>query len=240
MLSLERQEAMRERHKLENLAYRTSRDIYEELLATYVSSNAKVLDAGCGQAGIVEQVMSVVKQVVGIDQTFGDYRDTIKLRDLVRGRLEALPLPSNSFDVISCTWVLEHLENPDPVFQEFARVLRAKGVLLFLAPNAHNYIALISRVVPNWLHKHVVRVLYGREQQFTFPVYYKTNTKDKLDESLNRHGFICEYFRYIGDPTYIAFNEPLYRLGVFLERLTDFQGMRHFKVHFVAVYRYQG
>jgi len=240
MLNLERQEALRERYKREHPAYLTSRDIYEELLATYVRSDSKVLDAGCGQAGIVEQVMPIIKQAVGIDQTFGNYRETIKLRDLAQGKLEDLPFSPNSFDVISCTWVLEHLKNPERVFREFARVLCPDGILLFLAPNARNYVTLVNRSVPNWLHELMTYVFYGRDQRFTFPVYYRANTKSMLNASLSRLNFTCERFQYIGDPTYIAFNEPLYRLGVALERLTNFQRTRQFKAHFVAAYRYRG
>jgi len=240
MLNLERQEALRERYKQEHPLYLTSRDIYEELLVRYVNSDSRVLDTGCGQAGIVEQVMPIVKQAVGIDQTFGDYRETIKLRDLVQGKLEALPFSPDSFDVISCTWVLEHLKNPKRVFREFARVLCPDGILLFLAPNAHNYVTLMSRSVPNWLHELMIHALYNRDRGFTFPVYYRANTKSVLDDSLGRLNFVCECFQYVGDPTYIAFNEPLYRLGVALERLTDFQRTRQLKVHFVAAYRYRG
>ncbi|CAG1012172.1 putative methyltransferase YcgJ [Anaerolineae bacterium] len=240
MLSLGRQETLRERYKREHPRYLTSRDIYEELLATYIRSDSKVLDAGCGQAGIVERVMPIVKQAVGLDQTFENYRETIKLRDLVQGKLVDLPFSPNSFDVISCTWVLEHLKNPQRVFREFARVLCPDGILLFLAPNAHNYITWINRSVPNWLHKLMTHALYGRERHFTFPVYYRANTKSILGDSLNRLNFVCECFQYVGDPTYIAFNEPLYRLGVALERLTDFGRIRHFKIHFVAAYRYRG
>lgn len=238
MLNLGHQELLRERYKREYPAYLTSREIYELLLAKYVRSDSKVLDAGCGQAGIVEQVVSIVKQAIGIDQTFEGYRETIMLRDLVQGKLEYLPFSLNSFDVISCTWVLEHLETPEIVFREFARVLHPGGMLLFLAPNAHNYVTLMNRSVPNWLHGHMTYAFYGRERCFTFPVYYRANTKNGLDDSLRRLNFVREYFQYVGDPTYIAFNEPLYRLGVLLERLTDFQRTRHFKVHFVAAYRY--
>jgi SAM-dependent methyltransferase len=240
MLDLERQEALRERYRQEHPSYLTSRDVYEELLARYVNSDSKVLDAGCGQAGIVEQVMPVVKQAIGIDQTFGDYRETIKLQDLVQGKLEDLPFSPNSFDVISCTWVLEHLKNPKRVFREFARVLYPDGILLFLAPNAHNYVTLMNRAVPSWLHELMTQALYGRERRFTFPVYYRANTKSILNNFLSRLNFVCEYFQYVSDPTYIAFNEPLYRLGVALERLTDFQRTCQFKVHFVAAYRYRG
>jgi SAM-dependent methyltransferase len=240
MLNSERQDALRKTYQQENPSYRTSRQIYEELLAAHIDSTSVVLDAGCGQAGIVEQVVPHVRSAVGIDRTFVDFRHTIKLRDLVQGTLETLPFSSCLFDVISCTWVLEHLRQPDRVFNEFARVLRVGGVLLLLAPNAHNYVTIMNRLVPGWLHKSITHCFYGRDQSFTFPVYYGANTKGKLESNLAPLGFGCEFFEYVGDPTYIAFNRPLYCLGKALERLTDGKRGRRFKVHFVAAYRYQG
>jgi len=240
MLNLSRQESLRRRYKQEHPGYRTSGELYQELLDTYVTPRSVVLDAGCGEAGVVERLERVAEHAVGIDRTFGDYRHAVKARDLVKRRLEDLPFRPNSFDVISCTYVLEHLEQPQRVFREFARILRPGGVLLCLAPNAANYVTLINRLVPNRLHGRIVPRLYGRAERFVFPLYYRANTKRALDEGLGRCGFLCECFRYVGDPTYIAFNELLYRLGVLLEGFTDSEATRRFKVHFVAVYRYRG
>jgi hypothetical protein len=47
-------------------------------------------------------------------------------------------------------------------------------------------------------------------------------------------GLQPEMFEYVGDPSYIAFNEPLFWLGAALERLTDLGPLRYFKVHLVG------
>gem|GEM_PF-4085560 len=40
----------------------------------------------------------------------------------------------------------------------------------------------------------------------------------------------------MGDPSYIAANDLLFKLGVLLERLTDYGPLRSLKVHLVASY----
>jgi 2-polyprenyl-3-methyl-5-hydroxy-6-metoxy-1,4-benzoquinol methylase len=50
--------------------------------------------------------------------------------------IQPLDLPSNSFDVIVFTEVIEHLNfNPIPLLREFARVLRPSGVVYCATPN---------------------------------------------------------------------------------------------------------
>lgn len=43
------------------------------------------------------------------------------------GRLEALPLDDESVDLVTCGLALTHVDDLDPVFAEFARVLRPGG-----------------------------------------------------------------------------------------------------------------
>ncbi|MCA9065680.1 MAG: methyltransferase domain-containing protein, partial [Planctomycetaceae bacterium] len=44
-----------------------------------------------------------------------------------------MPFRDDSFDCITCGYVLEHLPDPVPGLTEFARVLRPGGVVLLLA-----------------------------------------------------------------------------------------------------------
>ncbi len=48
---------------------------------------------------------------------------------------DPLALPDHSFDAITCTEVIAHLENPRFVFREFSRLLRPGGVLILTMPN---------------------------------------------------------------------------------------------------------
>ncbi len=45
-----------------------------------------------------------------------------------------LPFKDDSFDMIICTQVLEHVKNPFLILEEFNRVLRAKGIIFLTVP----------------------------------------------------------------------------------------------------------
>jgi ubiquinone/menaquinone biosynthesis C-methylase UbiE len=51
----------------------------------------------------------------------------------VTGDLTQLPFADESFDCITCGWVIEHLPDPRPGLREFSRVLQPGGRLLLLA-----------------------------------------------------------------------------------------------------------
>ncbi|HID31402.1 MAG TPA: class I SAM-dependent methyltransferase, partial [Desulfobacterales bacterium] len=221
MLDLTRQERIRSRYRDTRPGYRTAREVYAGILSRLVHRDIILLDAGCGQAGLVEGYCGLAHMVVGVDKCLRRFRESIKVKDLVEGGLEALPFPNEVFSLITCSWVLEHLENPIAVLIEITRVLRPGGHFLFLTPNALNYTIWLSRLIPNTMRQRMVREIYGREETFTFPAFYRANTHRWLDKTLTRLGYECEVFEYVGDPSYIAFNEFLFRLAVMFEKVTD-------------------
>jgi 2-polyprenyl-3-methyl-5-hydroxy-6-metoxy-1,4-benzoquinol methylase len=53
----------------------------------------------------------------------------------VKGEVDKLDLPSESFDRIICTEVLEHTVDPDAILATLARLLRPTGVAVITVPN---------------------------------------------------------------------------------------------------------
>jgi len=96
----------------------------------------RVLDAGCGTGEHVGWFLDHGAEVVGVDAS-GEALETA--RDRFGGRAtfhradltEPLEFASEDrFDLIFCNLVLDHIENWDPVFEEFRRVLTADGDLV--------------------------------------------------------------------------------------------------------------
>lgn len=101
-----------------------------------------VLDVGCGDGRIINRLQGKYERICGLDvsQNALEHVKTSK----VKGSLENLPFLDNSFDVLICCEVLEHL--PHPIFQKAIKELErvSKKYILISVPNKEN---LDSRMI---------------------------------------------------------------------------------------------
>jgi SAM-dependent methyltransferase len=219
MLPLDRQNAWRADYAAAHPGWQPSGLVYEARVRRYVHPAVRWLDVGCGRGGIVEQLGQAVTLCIGLDL------DPTSLREhradhvrLTVGRLDDLPYPDHVFDLVTCSWVIEHLPHPAHAFAEIARILKPAGHLVFLTPNALNYVTWLGRLAPTRLQSALVRCIYQRVASDTFPVYYRANTPARLAELLGQCGLQRAALQLVGDPTYLAFHPCLFRLSKWLER----------------------
>lgn len=235
MLNLSKQEALRERYKALNPGYQPSLEVYTEWLSSLVTAQTRLLDAGCGPGGLVKEYVGVAERVVGVDRYAATFQEPAEISTLVGSDLDRLPFSSASFDVITCSWVLEHLRNPQAVFAEVTRVLKPGGHFLFITPNKLNYVVRLRQLMPNNLGRRATRAIYARDEDFINPTYYRANSFGAIDRLARAAGLHNVRFEHIGDPTYLAFNEALFRASLFAERLIDRFAPRT-RVHLVGMY----
>ena len=95
------------------------------------SGASRVLDAGAGECRFRPQFAHT--RYFAIDHGKGDPNWDYSRLDVV-GALEALPFSSAVFDGLLNIVVLEHVEKPESVLQEMARVLKPRGRIFLVAP----------------------------------------------------------------------------------------------------------
>jgi ubiquinone/menaquinone biosynthesis C-methylase UbiE len=222
LLPLDLQNAYRSRYRAMRPGWRTSGDQLEELVRSYVTPNSQVLDLGCGRGGVVELFWRDVKLAAGLDP------DAPSLTEhhtpglpVIRGRGEQLPFAGQSFDLVVCLWVLEHVDSPEAVLSEVRRVLRPGGHFVFLTPNLRHPLLLVNRLAAAMpqLQRRAVPRLYGRVEADTFRVRYRANTESALRALAARSELEVAEVRIVSDPTYLAVNNLMFRASVFAERL---------------------
>ena len=117
--------------------------VRDYLAAREVPRGIRILDVGCGDAALARLLTdSGYTSIEGCDwlpesavewpSEGGAYRRV----DLNAQGLE--PFAEASFDVVLCSDVIEHLENPSAMLREIRRVLRPGGVAIVTLPNAFN------------------------------------------------------------------------------------------------------
>jgi SAM-dependent methyltransferase len=113
---------------------------YEEqilpLAARHLAGAGDVVDIGCGEGQISRLAAGAgAARVVGVDASAAQLAQARRRGGgplYVRGRAEALPLPSAVFDAAVACLVLEHVADLDGALDEIARVVRPGGTFVLL------------------------------------------------------------------------------------------------------------
>ena len=233
-----RKEELRERFYAP--AFRGMYDRFSDVVHEYVRRGDLMLDAGCGSGRVFQYRFDVIQRprlIVGVDVT-DEPRANRNVDTAVRADLAALPVAEGSFDVAISSHVAEHLDRPEKVFQELARVLRPGGRLLLLTPNRWHYVTVAAALMPHAFHLRFNRSR-GVDAHDIFPTRYRANTAPRLRALYEWSGFEVERLeQFETEPEYLAFSTPTYALGVGYERLVNrFDALRNLRVNLLAVGR---
>jgi ubiquinone/menaquinone biosynthesis C-methylase UbiE len=167
------------------------------LISEHLKPGCRWLDAGTGTR-ILEDDLDplenwLVQQsgmTVGMDVQVGKH---LNIRTLVAGSLYELPFVKNSFDVVTCNVVMEHIGEPARALAEVARVLVPGGAFIMNTPNLWNYgvlaNAVLSKIMPEAMRLKLVHASDTREPADIFPVRYRANTLRRLKSLFARGGF---------------------------------------------------
>jgi SAM-dependent methyltransferase len=163
----------------------------------------RVLDVGCGDAGVMVAFAEAGARVSGIEP-YGRSVERGRVRaeehgveaDIREGFAEALPFPDGSFDLVLLDNVLEHVQDRDRTLPEIHRVLRPGGTLYLVTPKPfaiHSIVSdphyslaglvLLPRPLQVWYFE---RVRGGGEGSYGVGVI---PTRRGVLRMLRRHGF---------------------------------------------------
>jgi ubiquinone/menaquinone biosynthesis C-methylase UbiE len=205
--------------------------IFEKRVKALLQPHMAVLDAGCGKGEFLDKLGPAARQAVGIDLSKESVRKAS--HNVAVGTLETLPFRDETFDLITCRWVVEHLEDPRRSLPELHRVLKTGGRIVLLTSNARSYAALLNRFLPLEMKTRLLNKL-GRGESDTFPTYYRCNSARKIRAAASETRFTVEDLVLVGSPFYLFYFKPLFRIAVLYEKLTDMAALRGGKIHIIA------
>lgn len=109
-----------------------------------------ILDVGCGDGTHSLMYTHYHKaSVVGVDIISHSNWKTIKNESLIHfivADANHLPFREFSFDVLTMTEVLEHLDDDETYLKNVNKILKNKGILIITTPNGARITSLIARI----------------------------------------------------------------------------------------------
>lgn len=165
--------------------------VLREVLLKVDVKNASVLDVGCGTGLFLKPlIVAGCTQLYGVDgpQDFTGralsrgYKEVSEVADL---NISPLPGANESFDLVVCKDVFEHLLNPTHALSEISRVLKKDGMLLLHVPN---HFPLIGRLKFLFTNNIDTFSFFKEESRWTFPHIRFYEHRDSL-QVLAAHNF---------------------------------------------------
>lgn len=206
--------------------------LFRKILSERINAESSCLDYGAGR-GNVEQMgfRGIAKFIAGVDPDpavlENPHLDEAKVLDLEKN---VIPYEDNTFDLVYSDNVMEHVQNPEPIFREVYRILKPGGLFLSKTPNKWHYMPIVARSTPTAFHKFYNK-MRGRKEVDTFPTTYMCNTKGAVVEHALKCGFQVKDIRFVeGRPEYLRLTAFTYSLGFLYERLVN-------SIPFLAAFR---
>lgn len=146
--------------------------VLQEVMLKLDVKKASVLDVGCGTGLFLKPlIVAGCTQLYGVDgpQDFTGralsrgYKEVSEVADL---NISPLPGANESFDLVVCKDVFEHLLNPTHALSEISRVLKKDGLLLLHVPN---HFPLIGRLKFLFTNNIDTFSFFKEESRWTFP-----------------------------------------------------------------------
>lgn len=215
-----RQLKYKRQYKTENPDWDDSMVSLTNAVKDRIGAHPTALDIGCGRGNfVVDEIGDVFAEKIGLDASLDATTGNTSMNRIVIDNDKSLPFSNTSFDIVLSLWVFEHVEHPDRVFQEIARVLKPGGFFAFVTPNRNSLLITLRRYLSKRFADRILKKLYGREGEDVFDVFYRANTIGAIRNLAAKAGFTVEILKENADPSYTAFNAITYRGSVWFTKL---------------------
>lgn len=183
----------------------------------------KILEVGCGSCsyalGIKDLQTVTSAHIVGIDISQEQLDRNPILHERILGDIQKYELPENTFDLIVCWWILEHLEEPEKVLLNCQRALRDGGLLIIALPNVLSIKGLVTKFTPHWFHVWFYKTIFHDELAGTpgnppFKTFLKFFTApESVKRFARKNKLSIDYFCIFEEPRHLDLRRKYWLTG---------------------------
>ncbi len=119
----------------------------ELFLSKQSRKKGKYLDVGCASGHYVQIFHDLGWDSTGIDvsEYSTEFARDVRGLNVLTGDVVEAGLPAKKYDIITLLNVVEHLPNPREVLKELERLLKDRGMLVVITPNAGSFVAKLRK-----------------------------------------------------------------------------------------------
>lgn len=205
-------EATAQTHALIELVAGEARDsllgVHEVLRRELPQSRLAIYEAGGGSSSFLPTDVLGRSHVTVVDIDADQVRNNTYADEAILGDVQTYRFAPETFDVVICYNVIEHLPDVEAALLNFRDALKRGGMILIGAPNPRSLSGVVTKYSPHWFHVWFYRNIRGIKTaglpgEAPFPTFFHPLvTLSKLEAFAAAHGLEVIYRREVESPRY--------------------------------------
>jgi SAM-dependent methyltransferase len=182
--------------------------VHEVLRRKLPAGAIATYEAGGGSTSFLPLEVLGRSHVTVVDIDEDQIRNNDYAQEAILGDVQTYRFKPESFDLVICYNVIEHLPDVEAALLNFCEALKRGGMILIGAPNPRSLSGVVTKYSPYWFHvwfyRHVRGIKNaGQPGEPPFPTFFHPLvTLPKLEAFADAHGLETIYRREVESPRY--------------------------------------
>jgi len=187
--------------------------VHEILNVELPEHRLNVYEAGGGSTSFLPPDVLRRSHVTVVDIDENQIRNNTYAQETILGDIQTRRFPPDSFDLIICYNVLEHVPYVEAALAGFFQSLKRGGLILIGAPNPRSLSGVVTKYTPHWFHIWFYRHVIGKKNaglpgEPPFPTYFhRLVTPSLLEAFARKNGLQVIYRKEYESPRYPEMRE---------------------------------
>jgi SAM-dependent methyltransferase len=167
-----------------------------------------IYEAGGGSTSFLPLEVLRRSHVTVVDIDEDQIRNNDYAQKTILGDVQSHRFAPNSFDLVICYNVIEHLPDVEAALLRFCESLKRGGLILIGAPNPNSLSGIVTKYSPHWFHVWFYRHVRGDKKaglpgEAPFPTHFhRLVTLANLEAFARKHGLQVIYRKKYESPRY--------------------------------------